>query len=209
MKPIDTMFRLTSKLFFTLLIATSLLVTTHGSASQKHKRTKLGVQSLQVVCDEASTKGRTTEVLLSNNSDKSALVVFEYRQPADKSGRTNTQNGLRYEIGSKQSLSLDCDDLLSKNDRESTTLAMTVSAFPFEGVSVIATYKSMNSDSICTSTILPIDNLTLQPVGTEGKFCSGCSLNSNGICCAGLCCEGDCIDGECQANSFTTVDDDF
>ena len=198
-----------SKICGFLILSTAVLLTAQSvSAKQKYKAAELGVQSLQLICDMAAKNGRTTEVMLTNSGKDSALVVFEYRQPADKSGRTNPQSGLRYKVASKQSVALTCDDLLPRGNRESKSLAMTVSAQPFEGVGVIATYKSFNSASSCTSTILPIDNFNAQPESTHGTFCPGCPLDSKGICCNDLCCEGDCIDGACQVNSFTTVDDD-
>lgn len=198
-----------SKIACLLVLSTSLLLTAQSvNAKNKHKAAELGVQSLQLICDMAAKNGRTTQVMLTNSGKDSALVVFEYRQPADKSGRTHPQSGLRYKVAPKQSVALTCDDLLPRGSRENTSLAMTVSAQPFDGVGVIATYKSLNSDSSCTSTILPIDKFNGQQVGTHGTFCSGCPIDSKGICCNGLCCEGDCIDGACQVNSYTTVDDD-
>lgn len=177
-----------------------------GGDRSRGKAEKVGIHSLTLLCQSKPANGRTTDVLVSNSGKKTAEVIFEYRKAAGKDGRLGQQSGLRYLIAPQQSLSLDCDDLLTENDQTNESLSMAVSAQPFDGISVLATYSSKNNDSTCTAQVLPIDRFEQRPNVAAGKYCSECPPNSNGICCAGVCCEGDCVDGSCKASSFSILD---
>lgn len=200
------------RVFHSLLGVICCLAMINPAVAKEHpsktERSEVGVHNMLLHCETGSANGRTTNVMISNNGADPSVVIFEYRQPAGKEGRTYPQSGLRYELAPQQSLNLGCSDLLTQTNQRSSSLSLSVSALPPEGVSVTAMYGSTGSDNTCATQVLPIDQLAKTPRPAAGPFCSNCAEESLGICCATVCCEGDCTDGVCKPNKLTTVDDD-